>query len=157
MNGFTEWSKKHPGYFQIVLNEKFELNATDFSGILQKIKGSGADIFLSDAHLPDYITMHRQYVQSGMWHQMISYGARGPESDARKALGDAINYIFAGMSPEGWAAWLQEMARRLPWRSYHKSKRSPQKKAAKEKGPKKKGSRRRTHVATARILQKTQT
>jgi ABC-type branched-subunit amino acid transport system substrate-binding protein len=32
-----------------------------------------------------------------MVHQMISYGARGPESDARKALGDATNYIFAGI------------------------------------------------------------
>lgn len=41
--------------------------------------------------------MHRQYVQTGMYHQMISYGARGPEADARKALGDATNYIFAGI------------------------------------------------------------
>lgn len=97
VNGFTEWSKKHPGYFQVVLNEKFELNATDFSGILQKVKGSGADIFLSDAHLPDYITMHRQYLQNGLHHQMVSYGARGPESDARKALGDGTNFIFSGI------------------------------------------------------------
>jgi branched-chain amino acid transport system substrate-binding protein len=97
VNGFNDWLKKHPGYFQIVLNEKFELNATDFSGILQKVKGSGADIFLSDAHLPDYITMHRQYLQNGLHHQMVSYGARGPESDARKALGDGTNYIFSGI------------------------------------------------------------
>jgi branched-chain amino acid transport system substrate-binding protein len=97
VQGFTDWSNKHKGYFQIVLNEKFELNATDFSGILQKVKGSGAEIFLSDAHLPDYITMHRQYLQNGLHHQMISYGARGPESDARKALGDGTNYIFAGI------------------------------------------------------------
>ena len=46
---------------------------------LQKVKSARADIFLSDAHLQDYITMHRQYLQSGMHHQMISYGARGPE------------------------------------------------------------------------------
>jgi branched-chain amino acid transport system substrate-binding protein len=97
VNGFTEWSNKHKGYFEVVLNEKFELNATDFSGILQKVKGSGANIFLSDAHLPDYITMQRQYLQNGLHHQMLSYGARGPESDARKALGDGVNYIFAGI------------------------------------------------------------
>jgi branched-chain amino acid transport system substrate-binding protein len=97
VNGFTEWSQKHEGYFQIVMNEKFDLGAPDFSGILQKIKGSGADIFLSDAHLPDYITMHRQYLQNGLHHQMVSYGARGPESDARKALGDGTNFIFAGI------------------------------------------------------------
>lgn len=97
VNGFNEWSKKHPGYFEVVMSEKFELNATDFSGILQKVKGSGADVFLSDAHLPDYITMHRQYLQNGLHHQMVSYGARGPEVDARKALGDGVNYIFAGI------------------------------------------------------------
>ncbi len=97
INGFTEWSNKHAGYFQIVMTEKFELNATDFSGILQKVKSSKADIFLSDAHLPDYITMHRQYLQNGLHHEMISYGARGPEVDARKALGAGTDYIFSGI------------------------------------------------------------
>jgi branched-chain amino acid transport system substrate-binding protein len=97
VNGVRDWIKKHPGYFTVVFNEKFELGGTDFSGLLQKVKAARADIFLSDAHLQDYITMQRQYLQSGMRHQMISYGARGPEVDARKALGDGTNYIFAGI------------------------------------------------------------
>ena len=97
VNGIQDWIKQHPGYFTVVFNEKFELGGTDFSGLLQKVKSAKADIFLSDAHLQDYITMHRQYLQSGMHHQMVSYGARGPEADARKALGDGINYIFAGI------------------------------------------------------------
>ncbi|HYN14648.1 MAG TPA: amino acid ABC transporter substrate-binding protein [Terriglobales bacterium] len=96
-NGIEQWIKQHPGYFNVVFSEKFELGGTDFSGLLQKIKQSHADIFLADAHLQDYITMQRQYIQSGMHHQMISYGARGPEADARKALGDAVDYIFAGV------------------------------------------------------------
>ena len=96
-NGIDRWIKDHPGYFQVVFSEKFELGGTDFSGLLQKVKNSKADIFLADAHLQDYITMHRQYVQAGLRHQMVSYGARGPERDARKALGDATNYIFAGI------------------------------------------------------------
>jgi branched-chain amino acid transport system substrate-binding protein len=96
-NGIEQWIQQHPGYFTVVFKEKFELGNTDFSGLLQKVKSARADIFLSDAHLQDYITMHRQYLQSGMHHQMISYGARGPESDARKALGDGTNYIFAGI------------------------------------------------------------
>ncbi len=95
--GIAKWNHEHPGYFTVVFSEKFDLGAPDFSGLLQKVKTAHADIFLADAHLQDYITMHRQYVQSGMYHQMISYGARGPESDARKALGDATNYIFAGI------------------------------------------------------------
>lgn len=96
-NGITRWVNEHPDYFHIVFNEKFDLGGTDFSGLLQKVKSAKADIFLVDAHLQDYITMERQYIQSGMYHQMLSYGARGPDADARKALGDATNYIFAGL------------------------------------------------------------
>jgi branched-chain amino acid transport system substrate-binding protein len=96
-HGIENWNHEHPGYFNVVFSEKFDLGATDFSGLLQKVKNAHADIFLADTHLQDYITMHRQYIQSGMYHQMISYGARGPEADARKALGDATNYIIAGI------------------------------------------------------------
>ncbi len=96
-NGITQWTQQHPGYFNIVFSEKFDLGSPDFSGLLQKVKAANADIFLADAHLQDYITMQRQYLQNGMYHQMLSYGARGPESDARKALGDGIDYIFAGI------------------------------------------------------------
>jgi branched-chain amino acid transport system substrate-binding protein len=95
--GIERWIKEHPGYFRVVFSEKFDLGGADYSGLLQKAKGSKADIFLADAHLQDYITMEREYIQSGMYHQMISYGARGPDQDARKALGDATNYIFAGL------------------------------------------------------------
>jgi branched-chain amino acid transport system substrate-binding protein len=64
---------------------------------LQKVKTAKADIFLSDAHLQDYITMQRQYLQAGLHHQVISYGARGPEADARKALGAGTDYILAAL------------------------------------------------------------
>ena len=96
-NGIKQWIQEHPGYFTIVFSESFDLGSPDFSGLLQKVKSTKADIFLADAHLQDYITMHRQYLQNGMHHQMISYGARGPESDARKAMGDGVDYIFAGI------------------------------------------------------------
>jgi branched-chain amino acid transport system substrate-binding protein len=97
VNGVQEWIKQHPGYFTVALSEKFDLGGTDFSGLLQKVKTSKADIFLSDAHLQDYITMQRQYLQAGLHHQAISYGARGPESDARKALGSGTDYILAAL------------------------------------------------------------
>jgi branched-chain amino acid transport system substrate-binding protein len=96
-SGIKQWIQDHPGYFNVVFSENFDLGSPDFSGLLQKVKGARADIFLADAHLQDYITMHRQYLQSGMRHQMISYGARGPEADARKAMGDGVDYIFAGI------------------------------------------------------------
>ncbi|GAC1446087.1 MAG: ABC transporter substrate-binding protein [Pyrinomonadaceae bacterium] len=96
-NGIKQWVKDHPGYFDVVFSENFELGSPDFSGLLQKVKSSNADIFLADTHLQDFITMYRQYVQSGMSHRMISYGARGPEKDARDALSDSVDYIFAGI------------------------------------------------------------
>lgn len=97
VNGINDWIAKHPGYFTVVVNEKFDLGGTDFSALLQKVKTARADIFLSDAHLQDYITMQRQYLQAGLHHQVVSYGARGPEADARKALGAGTDYILAAL------------------------------------------------------------
>ncbi|HXZ19945.1 MAG TPA: amino acid ABC transporter substrate-binding protein [Candidatus Acidoferrales bacterium] len=97
VNGTKKWMDEYPGYFTVVFDEKFALGGTDFSGLLQKVKAAHADIFLSDAHLQDYVTMQRQYLQAGMYHQIISYGARGPEADARKALGAGADYVVAGI------------------------------------------------------------
>jgi branched-chain amino acid transport system substrate-binding protein len=83
--------------FTIVLDQSFDLNGTDFTPLLTQVKGSGADAFLSDAHLPDYITMHRQYTQQGLSHKMITYAARGPDQKAREALGPAADYLVAGL------------------------------------------------------------
>ena len=42
--------------------------------------------------------MQRTYTQMGLWHQMVTYGARGADEAARKGLGAATDYIFAS----GW-------------------------------------------------------
>ncbi len=97
VEGVNRWIRENPGAFKVVFNESFQLGGTDFSGILQRMKVANADIFLSDAHLQDYIAMQRQYTQMGLRHRMVSYGARGPEEPARKALGPAADYIFAGL------------------------------------------------------------
>jgi branched-chain amino acid transport system substrate-binding protein len=97
VEGVNRWIKENPSTFKVVFNESFQLGGADFSGILQRIKAANADIFLSDAHLQDYIAMQRQYTQMGLRHRMVSYWARGPEEPARKALGPAADYIFAGL------------------------------------------------------------
>ena len=97
VEGVNRWIKEHPGAFKVVFNESFQMGGADFSGILQRMKVANADIFLSDAHLQDYIAMQRQYTQMGLRHRMVSFGARGPEEPARKALGPAADYIFAGL------------------------------------------------------------
>ena len=57
-----------------------------------------ADLFLADSHLEDFIAMHRTYTQMGLKHKMLTHGARGSDSAARKALGAATDYVFAS----GW-------------------------------------------------------
>jgi branched-chain amino acid transport system substrate-binding protein len=94
-----DYIKAHPGTFSVVLEESFEYNNTaDFRPILGRLETAKADLFMADAHLEDYIAMHRTYTQMGLAHQMVTYGARGADAAARKALGAATDYIFAS----GW-------------------------------------------------------
>jgi len=83
--------------FKVVLNQSFQLNGSDFSPLLQQVQASKATVFLSDAHLPDFITMHRQYLQAGLYHEFTSYGARGPDQKGRQALGAGADYLIAGL------------------------------------------------------------
>ncbi|SRR5581483_767153 len=95
--GVQDAVKANPDLFKVVLDQSFDLNGTDFTPLLTQVKGANADIFLSDAHLPDYIAMHRQYTQMGLSHVLVSYGARGPDQSARQALGPAADYLVAGL------------------------------------------------------------
>jgi branched-chain amino acid transport system substrate-binding protein len=96
--GIVEFTKKSGGRYQVVLDESFELNGRDFGALLGEVKASRADLFLADAHLPDFITMHRQYVSSGLCHKVVSYGARGSEKDAREALGqENVSYVLSAV------------------------------------------------------------
>jgi ABC-type branched-chain amino acid transport systems, periplasmic component len=95
--GVNDFVKSHPGY-KVVVQEKFELNTTDYRPLLQRVAETKADLFLADSHLEDFIAMHRTYTQMGLHHQMLTHGARGSDAAARKALGPATDYVFAS----GW-------------------------------------------------------
>src|SRR5205823_4271167 len=90
-------AKDDPGHFQVVLDQSFDLNGSDFTPLLTQVKAANADAFLSDAHLPDFITMHRQYTQVGLKHKFVTYGARGPDQKGREALSSAADYLVAGL------------------------------------------------------------
>lgn len=107
--GVSEFAGKASGGYEIVVDESFELNGKDFSALLGKVKAASADLFLADAHLPDYITMHRQYLDAGLCHKIVSYGARGSEKAAIDALGrDNVTYVLSGV----W--WNAQLADTLP-------------------------------------------
>ena len=95
--GVKDYAKAHPE-FSVVLDEKFELNAPDFKPLLSRVQAAKADLFMCDAHLEDFISMQRTYTQMGLYHQMITYGARGADKAGREGLGAATDYIFAS----GW-------------------------------------------------------
>jgi branched-chain amino acid transport system substrate-binding protein len=96
--GIQDFAKAHGTDYQIVVDESFALDGKDFSAVLSKVRGAKADLFMVDAHLPDFITMHRQYLSAKMCNQLITYGARGTESDARTALGqDGVAYILSAV------------------------------------------------------------
>ena len=89
--------------FTIAIDEQFQYpGATDHRPLLQKVRSQNADFFLVDAHLEDYTLMQRQYAELGMYHQVVTYGARGPEKSARDQLGKSSDGVAAAnwWSPE---------------------------------------------------------
>jgi branched-chain amino acid transport system substrate-binding protein len=94
-HGILEKSKAAPARFQVVMDEPFELNLKDADPLLQKLKAAKADIFLADARLADYTTIHRRYTELRLYHEVVSYGPRGTEKAARDALGTASDYIVS--------------------------------------------------------------
>src|SRR4029077_15685514 len=102
VSGFADKTKN----YKVVVDESFELSGKDFSALLGQVKAAKADLFLADAHLPDYITMQRQYATAGLCHKVISYGARGAEKQAAEALGKKnVEYILAAV---WWAPGLAD-------------------------------------------------
>jgi branched-chain amino acid transport system substrate-binding protein len=107
--GVQSFVKDHGDGYKVAVDESFELNGRDFGALLNKVKASGAQLFLADAHLPDYITMQRQYVTAGLCHPVQSYGARGSEKQAVDALGkENVAYILSAV----W--WSNQLERSQP-------------------------------------------
>lgn len=93
--GVLKRSKSFPDRFKVVVDEPFELNLKDADPLLQKVKGANADVFLADARLADYTTIHRRFTEMGLYYQIVSYGPRGSEKAARDALGSASDYVIS--------------------------------------------------------------
>jgi branched-chain amino acid transport system substrate-binding protein len=96
--GVQDFAKARAGGYQIVVDESFPLDGRDFSAVLSKVRAQKVHLFMVDAHLPDFITMHRQYLSTRMCNQVITYGARGSEADARATLSQrGVNYILSAV------------------------------------------------------------
>lgn len=93
--GVLDKAAAAPDRFKVVMDEPFELNLKDADPLLQKLKAANADVFLADARIADYVTIHRRYTELGLSHLIVSYGPRGTEKAARDALGPAADYIVS--------------------------------------------------------------
>jgi branched-chain amino acid transport system substrate-binding protein len=103
--GVHKFTDRNPDDWTIVLDESFPVNAKDFRPLVARVKHASADLFLADAHLPDYIALHRQYLAAGLCHAVVSYGARGPEKEAADALGAKnVEYVLSAV----W--WNEQLA-----------------------------------------------
>jgi branched-chain amino acid transport system substrate-binding protein len=84
--------------YRIVLDDSFELEAKDFRPLLNHVAAADADALLVDAHLSEFIGMHKQYVAAGLCHKVLSYGARGSEKQAADALPPgSTDYILSSI------------------------------------------------------------
>jgi branched-chain amino acid transport system substrate-binding protein len=92
--GATERIGATPDYFVLALDEGFEPQRTDFSGLLGKVASAKADAFLVDAGFSDFVTMHRQVMERRLRFRAVSYGVRGTEKEAREALGRTTDNLF---------------------------------------------------------------
>ncbi len=87
--------ERHPDRFTIVLDESFEHLSSDHTSLIVKVRSVESDVFLSDAHEPDFLLQHRAYVEQGLNHVAVSYGARGPERSVREGLGEAVAHLVS--------------------------------------------------------------
>jgi branched-chain amino acid transport system substrate-binding protein len=96
--GIQQFADQSGGDYKVVMDESFELDTKDYSAILGKVEAADVDFFMADAHLPDFLAMHRQYIARGLCHDILTYGARGSEQDAVEVIGqENVNYILSAV------------------------------------------------------------
>lgn len=85
--GVLKFIERKGSSWKVVLDETFPLDARDFKPLMGRVGAARADVFMADAHLPDFIAMHREYAAMKLCHKAVTYGARGGEKAAAQALG----------------------------------------------------------------------
>jgi branched-chain amino acid transport system substrate-binding protein len=90
-----------PGY-KIVMDMKYAPGTKDYSSLILKAKGAGADSFWSNPIMPDGIAMIRQFKELD-WNPKFIYAVRASTSDAWiKALSTDGDYAICE-SPYHWS------------------------------------------------------
>jgi amino acid/amide ABC transporter substrate-binding protein, HAAT family (TC 3.A.1.4.-) len=93
----------------IVLDEKYSSNASDFSALLSQIKSKDADAVLVAGHETEILNFIRQAKSLSVAPKLYSFTVGVPSEDFRKALGSDANYAF------GMTAWLPNSDKKDRW------------------------------------------
>jgi len=93
----------------VVMDERYSTNATDFNSLLSQIKSKKVDAVLVAGHETEILNFVRQAKSLAVAPKMYSFTVGVPSEDFRKALGADANYAF------GMTAWLPSTALKDRW------------------------------------------
>jgi len=93
----------------VVMDERYSTNATDFSTLLSQIKSKNADVVLVAGHETEILNFVRQAKSLAVAPKLYSFTVGVPSEDFRKALGKDADYAF------GMTAWLPSPALKDRW------------------------------------------
>ncbi len=95
--------------FEVVMDERYSTNATDFNSLLSQIKSKNADVVLVAGHETEILNFVRQAKSLAAAPKLYSFTVGVPSEDFRKALGKDADYAF------GMAAWLPTLGQKDRW------------------------------------------
>jgi branched-chain amino acid transport system substrate-binding protein len=94
---------------QLIADQRYSSNATDFSSLLSSLRASQPDAVLVAGHETEVLNFIRQAKSLGFSPKMYAFTVGVPTADFRKALGNDANYAF------GMTSWLPLAANKDDW------------------------------------------
>jgi len=95
--------------FDVVMDERYSTNATDFNSLLSQIKNKNVDVVLVAGHETEILNFVRQAKSLAVVPKLYSFTVGVPSEDFRKALGADADYAF------GMTAWLPSPSLKDRW------------------------------------------
>jgi len=93
----------------VVMDERYSTNATDFNSLLSQIKSKNVDVVLVAGHETEILNFVRQAKSLAVAPKLYSFTVGVPSEDFRKALGKDADYAF------GMTAWLPSTTLKDRW------------------------------------------
>lgn len=93
----------------VVMDERYSTNATDFNSLLSQIKSKNVEVVLVAGHETEILNFVRQAKSLAVAPKLYSFTVGVPSEDFRKALGKDADYAF------GMTAWLPSPTLKDRW------------------------------------------